>query len=56
MKYGDYKHKILVKIPDSYFNIVKQVHDLGDVFNENILLMNEKNVDIKTVLIVIQNF
>jgi hypothetical protein len=45
----------LVKIPDSYFNIVKQVHAVGDVCNENMLLMSEKNVAIKTVLIVIQN-
>jgi hypothetical protein len=40
----------------SHFNIVKQVNALRDVYNENILLMSKRNVGIKTVLIVIQNF
>jgi hypothetical protein len=37
------------------FNI-KQVNTLGDICNENILLMNKRNVGTKTVLTVIQNF
>jgi len=37
----------------SHFNKGKQVNALGDIYNENILLMSKKNVDIKTVLIVI---
>jgi TRAP-type uncharacterized transport system substrate-binding protein len=40
----------------SHFNTVKEVNALGDIYNENILLINKKNVDIKTVLIVIKNF
>jgi hypothetical protein len=39
-----------------HFNIVKQVNALIDVYNENILLMSEKNVGIHPVLIVIQKF
>jgi hypothetical protein len=35
---------------------IKQVNTLGDICNENILLMNKMNVGTKTVLIVIQNF
>ena len=39
----------------SHFNI-KLFNTLGDTCNENILLMDKRNVGIKTVLIVIQNF
>ena len=39
----------------SHFNI-KWVSTLGYICNENILLMNKRNVGTKTFLIVIQNF
>jgi len=39
----------------SHFNI-KQVNALGDMCNENILLMNKRNVGTTAILIVIQNF
>jgi len=39
----------------SHFNI-KQVNTLGDICNENILIMSKGNVGKKTALIVIQNF
>ena len=38
-----------------HFNI-KQVNTLGDICNENILLMNKRNIGTKTVLTVVQNF
>jgi hypothetical protein len=40
----------------SHFNIFKQVDALRDVYSENILVISQNNVGIKTVLIVIQNF
>jgi len=39
----------------SHFNI-KQVNTLGDICNENILVMSKGNVGKKTALIVIQIF
>ena len=38
----------------SHFNIKQNT--LGDICNENILLMSKRNVGTKTVLIVTQNF
>jgi hypothetical protein len=35
---------------------MKQVNTLGDICNENILLMSKRNVHTKTFLILIRNF
>lgn len=40
----------------SFTVIWMEVNTFGEICNKNILLMNKNSADIKTVLIIIQNF